>query len=182
MGQTNFKSILWRWLRKVYQNCKFHNPRAGVLMLGHGHIRQYSEYALNGSSALSIYSTLIAVVLWDDNAAFLCHCRFLFILWWCCWYANMRHFWQEVSIESLILRWRLRPVALLLWTWTLLFCFFLYLANLELAETSAVESQDEVDSWHDEILHGLDQDRDFISQLKARRHKSSNHSDSETDK
>ncbi|XP_078317900.1 dystrobrevin beta-like isoform X8 [Crassostrea virginica] len=54
-------------------------------------------------------------------------------------------------------------------------------ANLELVETSAVESQDEVDSWHDEILHGLDQDRDFISQLKARRHKSSNHSDSETD-
>lgn len=54
-------------------------------------------------------------------------------------------------------------------------------ANLELADVSAVESQDDVDSWHDEILHRLDQDQDFLSQLKARRHRNSNQSDSETE-
>ena len=35
-------------------------------MLGHGHICHYSEYAL--SSTLSIYSTLIAIVLRDYDA------------------------------------------------------------------------------------------------------------------
>ena len=41
----------------------------GVLVLGRGHIRHYySEYAL--SSTLSIYSTLIAIVLRDYNAFF----------------------------------------------------------------------------------------------------------------
>ena len=39
----------------------FMTPRAVVLMLGHGHISHYSEYVL--SSTLSIYSTLIAIVL-----------------------------------------------------------------------------------------------------------------------
>ena len=38
-----------------------------VWPLGH-----YSEYAL--SFSLSKYSALIATVLWDYNAAFLCHC------------------------------------------------------------------------------------------------------------
>ena len=38
-------------------------PGAGALMLGSGHINHYSEYVL--SSALSIYSTLIAIVLRD---------------------------------------------------------------------------------------------------------------------
>ena len=42
---------------------------AGVLMLGCGHISNYSEYVLT----LSIYSTLIAIVLWDYDAAFLYH-------------------------------------------------------------------------------------------------------------
>ena len=40
---------------RVYQNCKFH-------------ISHYSEYAL--SSSLSVYFTLIAIVLKDYNAAF----------------------------------------------------------------------------------------------------------------
>ena len=44
----------------------------GGLILGHGYISHYSEYAL--SSALSIYITLIAIVLSEYNAAFLCHC------------------------------------------------------------------------------------------------------------
>ena len=41
----------------------FMSPRAGVLMLGRGHISHYIEYAL--SSTLSIYSTLIAFALSD---------------------------------------------------------------------------------------------------------------------
>ena len=52
----------------------FMTPRAGVLMLGRGHISHYSEYVL--SSTLSIYSTLIAI----DDAAFQYHSLFSFIL------------------------------------------------------------------------------------------------------
>ena len=44
---------------RVYQNCKFNKSH-------------YSEYAF--SSSLSIYFTLIAIVLKDYNAAFLYHC------------------------------------------------------------------------------------------------------------
>ena len=47
-------------------------PGAGVLVLGHGHISHYSEYALY--STLSICSTLIAIALRDHNAAFLFQC------------------------------------------------------------------------------------------------------------
>ena len=60
----------------------------GVLVLGRGHIRHYySKYAL--SSSISIYSTLIVIVLWDYTAVFLCHRWILFILLWDWWYANM---------------------------------------------------------------------------------------------
>ena len=41
---------------------------AGGLMLGRGYISQYSEYAL--SSTLSIYITLIAILLREYNAAY----------------------------------------------------------------------------------------------------------------
>ena len=58
-------------------------PAAEVLMLRFCHTSHYSDHAL--SSTLSIYSTLIAIVLRDNNAAFLCNCWFLFILWWDCW-------------------------------------------------------------------------------------------------
>ena len=51
-------------------------------MLGHGRISHYSEYVVHVSSTLSIYSTLIAIVLRDYDAAFLYHCWFSFILWW----------------------------------------------------------------------------------------------------
>ena len=44
-------------------------PGAGVLMLGRGHISHYSEDVLY--STLSIYSTLIAIVLRDHDSAFL---------------------------------------------------------------------------------------------------------------
>ena len=43
----------------------YNTPRAGVLMLGHGRISHFS------ASTLSIYSTLIAIVLRDYDAAFL---------------------------------------------------------------------------------------------------------------
>ena len=49
----------------------FMAPGVGVLVLGHDHISYYSEYAL--SSTLSIYSTLIDIVLREYNAAFQCH-------------------------------------------------------------------------------------------------------------
>ena len=50
----------------------FMSPGAGVLMmLGRDQISHYSEYVL--SSFLSIYSTLIAFVLRDYDAAFLFH-------------------------------------------------------------------------------------------------------------
>ena len=68
--------------KKVYQNCKYHDPGAGFLMLRCVHMSHYSEYAL--SSTLSIYNTLIALVLWYYNAAFLCNSLFFSILLWGC--------------------------------------------------------------------------------------------------
>ena len=52
------------------QIVNFMTPGAGVLALGSGHI-SHSEYVL--SSTLSIYSTLIAIVLNVYDAAFLYH-------------------------------------------------------------------------------------------------------------
>ena len=55
----------------------FMNP--GVLVLGYGYISHIIYRSKNAlSSTPSIYSTLIAIVLWDYIAAFLCHCRFYF--------------------------------------------------------------------------------------------------------
>ena len=45
---------------------------AEVFMLGCGHISHYREYAL--CFTLSIDSTMIAIVLRDYKAAFLCQC------------------------------------------------------------------------------------------------------------
>ena len=84
----------------------FMTPGAGVLVLGRGHISHFSEYVV--SSTLSIYSTLIAIVLRDNDAAFRYHSWFSFILWWGCWYTNMSPF-----DKTPILRWPLRPVGLL---------------------------------------------------------------------
>ena len=50
-------------------------PGAGFLMLKNDHMSiHYSEYALYTALSINIYSTLIAIVLRDCNAAFLCHC------------------------------------------------------------------------------------------------------------
>ena len=46
----------------------FNTPRAGVLMLECGRISHFSVYVL--FSTLSIYSTLIAIMLRDYDAAF----------------------------------------------------------------------------------------------------------------
>ena len=51
----------------------FMTPRAGVLMLGHGHLSHYSGHEYVLSSTLLIYSTLIAFVLRDNDVAFLYH-------------------------------------------------------------------------------------------------------------
>ena len=48
----------------------FTTPGEGVLLLGRGCVSHYSEYAL--SSTLSIYSSLIAIILKDYNVGFLC--------------------------------------------------------------------------------------------------------------
>ena len=52
--------------------------RAGVLILRCGHTSHCSEYAL--CSSLSIYSTLIAIVLRDYGAAFLCGCSMIVVM------------------------------------------------------------------------------------------------------
>ena len=51
----------------------FMTPGTGVMMLGCGHIShsEYSEYVV--SFTLSIYSTLVAIVLRNYDAAFLYH-------------------------------------------------------------------------------------------------------------
>ena len=49
----------------------FNTPMSEVLMLGRGHISHFSDYVL--SSTLSIYSTLIAIVLRDYEAVFRYH-------------------------------------------------------------------------------------------------------------
>ena len=49
----------------------FMTPGAGVLMIGRGNISHFCEYVV--SSTLSIYITLIAIVLRDCDAAFLYH-------------------------------------------------------------------------------------------------------------
>ena len=52
---------------------------AEVLMFGRGHISHYCEYVVS-TTHLSIYSTLIAIVLRDYDAAFIFHRLFSFIL------------------------------------------------------------------------------------------------------
>ena len=46
-------------------------PGAGVLMLGCGHISHYSEIVLSSTLYIHVYSTLIAIVFRDYDAAFL---------------------------------------------------------------------------------------------------------------
>ena len=60
------------------QNLKLHGLRGRSSCARMWPYRSYVENAL--SSTLSIYSTVIAIVFREYNAAFLCHCRFPLIL------------------------------------------------------------------------------------------------------
>jgi len=54
-----------------------------------------------------------------------------------------------------------------------------------MADTYVMRTQEEIDSWQAEVLRRLNQEQDFISQLRARRTKSvssQNQSDTENDK
>ena len=106
--QTLYIVIMTReWSTKIVN---FMTPWGGVLVLRRGHRNHLSEYAL--SSTLSICSTLIAILLRDNDAAFLCHYLFFF----CSTMGLLIYepFWQEVRGESLILRWLFRLMGLLL--------------------------------------------------------------------
>ena len=86
---------------------------AGGLVLGRGYISHYSKYAL--SSTLSIYITLIAIVF--RNIMLLSYATVDFNLFYD-GTVDMQ-IWALLTrsqcIESLILRWPLRPLSLLLW-------------------------------------------------------------------
>ena len=56
-------------IKKGLPNCKFHDPWGWGFHPRGGHVSHYSEHAL--SSSLSIYSTVVAIVLRDYHAAFL---------------------------------------------------------------------------------------------------------------
>ena len=102
-------------------------PGAGVLMLGRGHISHYSEDVLYSILYISIFSTLIAIVLRDYDAAFQYHHWFLFYLWWGCWYTNMSSS-DEKSVYSLWYsgdRWGLWASCLKIETW-LNICILFY--------------------------------------------------------
>ena len=71
----------------VYPNCKCHDHWGRGSDVKVWPYKSYKEYVL--SSTLSIYSTLIAIVLKDYDGAFLCHDWFSSILWWGCLYTNM---------------------------------------------------------------------------------------------
>ena len=70
------KYIIMMTKERFTEIVNFMTPWVRIFVLGHGHIyrviRCISEYAL--ASTLSNKSTLIAIVLKDYNAAFLCHC------------------------------------------------------------------------------------------------------------
>ena len=84
----------------------------GVLVLGRGHIRHFSEYAL--SSTISIYSTLIVIVLWDYTAVFLCHCVIVefYLFYYGADDMQIWVLWLKITVESLILRCPLMPACL----------------------------------------------------------------------
>ena len=89
IDQTNFCVYSNDDQGRVYQNCNFH-------------ISHNSEYVF--SSSLSIYFTLIAIVLKDYDAAFLYTCWFLFIIIMGLLICKYAPFWQESSVTSPILR------------------------------------------------------------------------------
>ena len=80
----------------LYSCAWFRQSKYIVLMTKEGSTKykSYSEYAL--SSTISIYSTLIAIVLQGYNAAFLCYCRYLVHLSW----SSSEPFWLSFGPSS----------------------------------------------------------------------------------
>ena len=133
----------------------FMTPRAGVLMSGVT-ICHYSEYVL--SFTLSIYSTLIAIVLFIMMLLTYSIVDYSIILWWGCWY-TFEPFWQEVGVKSLILRWPLRPVGLLL---------FFNLINMLTNRKRYPEKESQKLVWIDSVWIKwiwLDKKEDMIPQI-----------------
>ncbi|XP_021373881.1 dystrobrevin beta-like isoform X3 [Mizuhopecten yessoensis] len=54
-------------------------------------------------------------------------------------------------------------------------------ANLVMADSYVMRTQEELDNWQQEVLRRLDQEQDFISQLRARRAKSTSSSHNQSD-
>ena len=65
------------------------------------------RYPINQSSTLSIYITMIAVIISECNAAFLCIKSMMGQL-----ICKCEPFWQEVSVETLVLRWLIKHLDL----------------------------------------------------------------------
>ena len=82
---------------RVYPNCKFHDLRGRGSCARMWPYKSYSEYFL--SSTLSIYSTLIAILLRDYDAAFLYHGWFSFNLWWAVDIQIWVLLWQETRSQ-----------------------------------------------------------------------------------
>lgn len=63
---------------------------------------------------------------------------------------------------------------------------FYFLANVEMADAYVTKTQEDMDSWQQEVLKRLDQEQDFIAQLRKRRQNSNSssiiQSDNENDK
>ena len=95
VDQTNWVRYILMMTKEGQPNCKFHDTqeKGGGLELFWWHI--------------SIYNTLKG--LW---CSLLCHYWFIYSMTGLL-ICKYEHFWQEVSLESLILRWPLRPMGLL---------------------------------------------------------------------
>ena len=99
-GSDKLSFKLW-WPRKGLPNCKFHDPWGRSSCA-----RAWPCKSLLWKGIIFFFINIQHIDCYCIKgcfSAFLCHCWFLFILWWGCWYANISP--SEVSLESLILRW-----------------------------------------------------------------------------
>ena len=108
---------------KVCQDCKFHYYWSWGSYASAWLYKSYSDYAL--PSTLSIYITLIGIVL-EIKCCFPCCSIVDFHLFYDgAADIQKRAHLQEVSVESLILGWPLRPFGILLTSWK-----FQFISNL----------------------------------------------------
>ena len=92
-----------------FLNCTFRDPRAR----GRGHISHlvkihyffknlyiyFGGWFRQPKKAVLMMCTLIPTVFTGYIADFLCHCWFLFILWWDYWYVNMSPSNKSISVD-----------------------------------------------------------------------------------